>query len=720
MFNVAIDLVLGAAVSAPMLAAAGAGYLARSRKSKVVELEVDHHRIYALTGEMLFELTLDGRIRRAAEAVHDELGLEPGALAGQSLADHIHPDDHRQLLATLNPLERVEGIRTFEARMKSVRGDWRALHWRAEVDRDGDAIHATARPPSDPGVRERQIGVFDLAFAAAPIGMAVVGVDGIVRRVNRRLCELLGHNEGEVIGTALDSHVHADDLAAQREQLARLVAGELAAVSLDLRVRHADGHEVPSAFAVSLVRDDGGTPREYVVQIQDTSERHALQERVRYEAEHDALTGLLNRRAFAAMLSHQVAYARRYRREGALVVFDIDGLADINEAHGTHIGDQVLEMVARSLCERLRETDLIARLDGDEFGVLLSEIDETAAKRISGELVRSIAEHPVQIAGGSPVSVAIAAGIAIFADEPATAEQLFADADIALAEAKEDRTGPRFVVFDGGVRARRRERNTRRTWAEKLRHGLERDAFLLDAQPIVDVVTGEAVQYELLLRMRDDDGGIVRPNAFMHVAERYGLMRAIDEWVVRRAIALARARMEQGDPVTLAVNISGESVTDPAFLPMVVTELIDNPEVGNHLVFEITERTAVDDLEQAKRLIARLGEFGCRFALDDFGAGAGSFSYLKHLPVDYLKLDGEFTRGLPSDPADREIVGAVVQAARGLGKTVIAECVEDEEILDAVRSFGVELAQGLHVGRPARASELLAVDDEQQLDVASA
>ena len=710
MFHVAIDLVLGAAVAAPLLAAAAAGHLAHSRGSKVQELEIDHRRIFALTGEMLFELSLDGKVRRAADAVANELGLEPETMIGETLADRVHPDDRGILLATLNPLERVEGIRTFDARIQSARGDWRALHWRAEIDRAAEAIHVTARPPSEPGERQHQLGAFDLAFAAAPIGMAVVGVDGAVRRVNHRLCELLGHTEREVVGTQLDSHVHAEDLASQREQIARLVARELAAVSLELRVRHADGHEVPSVFAVSLVRDDAGTPLEYVVQIQDTSERQALRERVRYEAEHDALTGLLNRRTFAAMLTHHVASARRYHREGALVVIDIDRLADVNEAHGTHIGDQVLEMVARTLSERLRETDLIARLDGDEFGVILAELDETAARRITTEIVRTISETPVEIIGSPSVAVRVSAGLALFSDEPQTAEQLFADADVALAEAKEDPGGPRSQVFDRGSAVRRRERNSRRTWAEKLRHGLERDAFLLDAQPIIELATGLPVQYELLLRMRDDDGGIIRPNAFMHVAERYGLMRAIDEWVVRRAIALGRARIEHGRPVTLAVNLSGESVTDPAFLPLVVAELIDHPEVGEHLVFEITERTAVDDLEQAKRLIARLGEFGCRFALDDFGAGASSLSYLKNLPVDYVKLDGAFTRGLPHDAADREIVGAVVQVARGLGRQIVAECVEDQEILDAIRSFGIELAQGLHVGRPERASELLAID----------
>ena len=679
------------------------------RRARIAELEGDLRRHHELTGDLLCELGLDGRVRRVSDSFASELGLGAGELIGRRLADLVHPDDLPTLSTELNPLLAEDSLRTFDARLRDGAGEWRALTWRARVDLPGGAIHASGRPPGEPGAHGEWAAAFEVAFSAAPIGMAMVAADGTIERANLRLCEITGFGEDELTGRSVEELVHADDAPAQREQIARLVAGELRSVTLEQRLACAgDGH-VPATLAVSLVRDAGGRPRRYVVQVQDTVERHDFEEKLRFESEHDQLTGLLNRVTFVRMLAHRLSYARRYDGAGALLMIDVDGLAHINETAGARAGDDVLRAVASVLRERLRDADLLSRLGGDEFGVVLGEVDATAARGLAVELAEAIARHPDTVAGASkPIELGASIGVALFADEGSTPEDLFMHADQALAEAKEAGRG-HAVVYDARVRRRRLDVTTRRTWAEKLRAGLQSDAFLLDCQPIVDIDTGQPVQYELLLRLRDDDGAIVRPHAFMAVAERFGLMRAIDEWVIRRAIAIARARADRGEPVTLAVNISGESVGDPTLLPLIVTELIDDPEVGRHLVFEITERTAVEDMEQAKRLIARLSEFGCRFALDDFGAGVGSFHYLKHLPVDYLKLDGEFTRTLPHSREDQEIVRAVVQAARGLGKSVVAECVEDAEILAAVKAFGVDLAQGLHVGRPARASQMLGV-----------
>jgi diguanylate cyclase (GGDEF)-like protein/PAS domain S-box-containing protein len=541
---------------------------------------------------------------------------------------------------------------------------------------------------------------FEAVFATAPAGMAVVACDGVVLRANGPLNELWG---GDPVGMHIEDLLHTDDVAIQREHLARLIGGELTAVTVDLRVRTAPGHVVPASFSISLVRDEDERPVEYLIQVTDVSESSRLRDQVRYEADHDALTGVYNRRAFGRLLDHHVTYARRYRRDGALLVFDVDGLREINQSYGVAAGDSALAAVAHTVSERMRETDVVGRLGDDEIGVMLPEIDAEGARRVTAELVRAASARAVEIAGlRGPIHLTVSAAIVLFGEETLNADALFSDADVALEEAK--REGRGHAVLSGPVPG-----GKRRSWADKVRTSLEADAFLLDAQPIVDAVTGEHVQYELLLRMRDDDGAIVRPAVFLGAAERYGLMRAVDEWVVRRAIAIARARLEMGDPVTLAVNLSGESVGDRSFLPLVVEELLKCPEAGEHIVFEITERTAVEDIDQAKLLIARLTEFGCRFALDDFGAGVGGFHYLKHLPVEFLKLDGEFTRTLPDSATDHEIVAAVVQAAAGLGRTVIAECVEDEHILEAIRGFGIPLVQGIHVGRPMPASDLLGV-----------
>ena len=554
----------------------------------------------------------------------------------------------------------------------------------------------SAKVPADPNSSRR----FDAVFAAAPVAMAIVACDGVVLRANGPFRDIWG---GNPTGMHLDDLVHREDLAVEHEQLARLIGGELSAVTVELRVRTAPGHVVPATFSVCLVRDEHDRPAEYVIQVLDVSEPARLREQVRYEADHDALTGLLNRRAFARALDHHVAYARRYHREGALLVLDVDGLREINHAYGTAAGDTVLELAARVIAERVRETDVVGRIGGDELAVMLPEIDAAGARRVAAELCRGASSRAVEIAGvRGAVRLSVSAAIVLFGHDTVGADTLFADADAALEEAKAIGRGN--SVVSGNVPG-----GMRRTWADKVRAALAGDSFELDAQAIVDTDGGDPVMYELLLRLRDEDGTLVRPAVFLGAAERYGLMGAVDEWVVRRAIDMARERLESGDPVTLAVNLSGESVGDHAFLPVVVEALLACPEVGEYLVFEITERVAVADMDQAKRLIARLGEFGCRFALDDFGAGVGGFAYLKHLPVEFLKLDGEFTRTLPSSAADHEIVAAIVRVAAGLGKTVIAECVEDDDILEELRGFGIPLVQGIHVGRPAPCLELLAV-----------
>ncbi len=529
---------------------------------------------------------------------------------------------------------------------------------------------------------------FERVFSASPIGMAVVGADGVVHRANQPMSDLLG---GDRAGQRFDTLVSEGDRAGAREQLDRLVARELHAVTLRLGLHHADGSDVPAVLSVSLLRDDAGDPREYIVQARDETDNEALTAEVRHATDHDSLTGLLNRAALLPLLRELPG------QPAALAILDVDGLSAINETCGTLAGDAVIEAVAGRLTATLSRRGALARIGGDEFGILISDVDAAAARALVEELVAAVCARPVDVAGERLV-VTACAGVALEDD-------LLSNANEALQQAKREGHGTT-VLFSSRMRERR---TNGRDWADKVRRGLQSDRLLLDAQPIVDVLTGEPVQYELLLRMRDDDGSIVRPNAFLGAARRHGLMGAVDEWVVGQAIALVQGRAQQNAPVDIAVNLSPESIADRAFLARAISRLVDAPEAGRHLVFELTERSAMSDRGDALRLMARLGEFGCRFALDDFGAGSASLRYLKQLPVEFLKLDGQLTRGLPVDPADRAITAAVVGAAHGLGKTVVAECVEDAAILDAVRELGVELAQGLHVGRPQPAAEQLSV-----------
>lgn len=545
-----------------------------------------------------------------------------------------------------------------------------------------------------------QPDVYRTAFASSPVGIAVLDLGGIVEEVNLAFCRLSGRAAAELIGCEAAELVHPDDVEAQREQASRLLRGEVNATSFLARLGDT---ETPVRFALSLV---GGR---LLVQAEDVGERERLQQRVRFEAEHDPLTGLYNRAAFGAIVQRHITFTRRYERQGALVVVDLDHFHDVNDSHGTAVGDELLRAVAGAIGGRLRDSDVVARLGSDEFGLLLPEVDGPAAVRIVGEVLDAIGARAVQL-GHTAVRVTASAGISHFgAGGARTTEHAFTEADVALMAAKEGGRR-RAVLHDDRVRVDHAADRLRRSWADKVRRALDAGSFVLDCQPIVNTVSGEPEAYELLLRMVDEDGSVVRPAFFLHVAERFGLMPGIDEWVIARAVGMAAARAAAGAPVTLAVNLSAQSLADPSLLPSAVALLAAHPDAGRHLVFELTERTTAADFERAGAFVARVTEYGCRFALDDFGSGAASFAQLKRLPFDFIKLDGEFTRSLPHSPDDQAIVGALVQVARSLGKTVIAECVEDEEILQALGGFGIELVQGLHIGRPARVSEVLGLE----------
>ncbi len=281
-------------------------------------------------------------------------------------------------------------------------------------------------------------------------------------------------------------------------------------------------------------------------------------------------------------------------------------------------------------------------------------------------------------------------------------------ADLAMYEAKEagrDRYGiADSDPADGDVGARI-------SWSEMIRDALADDRFVLYAQPIVDVDTGRTGQYELLLRMVDRDGTIIAPGAFLPVAERFGLIAELDRWVVRRAIAMLAQARRAGHHITVEVNLSGASTGDPETLALIERELREAEVDPARLIFEITETTAVANIPAAQAFAARLADLGCRFALDDFGAGFGSFYYLKHLPFDYLKIDGEFVRHCAEDRTDQLVIQAVVDIARGLGKRTVAEQAGDDATIALLRRLGVDQAQGYFLGRPAPLEDWLARSD---------
>jgi EAL domain-containing protein (putative c-di-GMP-specific phosphodiesterase class I) len=353
--------------------------------------------------------------------------------------------------------------------------------------------------------------------------------------------------------------------------------------------------------------------------------------------------------------------------------------------------------VAELLRERLRETDIVARSGGDEFAILLPHTDEDQARTVAAHLLEAVRHHQVVISG-QPVGVTASIGIVLIPPRGSAAGDVFACADLALYKAKESGRNCLAVYRpDGDWEA---QAESRLGWQQRIREALDKDLFLLDAQPVLHLGSNQISQYELLLRMVGERGAIIPPGAFLDMAERFGLIQEIDRQVVRRAIQLIAERHQAGRELRLEVNLSGKAFADRELLPMIERELATTAIPPASLVLEVTETAAIANIHQAEKFVRTLKRLGCQFALDDFGVGFSSFYRLKHLPVDYLKIDGSFIRNLPHDRLDQHLVKAMVEVARGLGKETIAECVGDEGTVHLLRDYGVGYAQGYHIGRP--------------------
>ncbi len=412
----------------------------------------------------------------------------------------------------------------------------------------------------------------------------------------------------------------------------------------------------------------------------DITEQRRAAESLRYHADHDVLTGLVNRRRFEEELERCGGDPRG--SGGAVVIIDVDHFKFVNDSLGHEAGDAVLRGVASSLRERVGASGLPARLGGDEFAVLLPGAGEQEARDLALSLLHAVRSRETR------VPVTASAGISVF-DAGTTQDpgDALVAADIALYEAKEGGRD-RVATFTG-------QQGQRLTWVGRIRRAIEAERLVLHSQPIVNLATGETVGEELLVRMVDEAGELVMPSAFLPTAERFGLIRDIDRWVVSRALELIAAGRR------VSVNLSARSVSDPELTSRVEEGLRRAGADPALLVFEITETAAAADMEDVRAFAERVQRLGCGLALDDFGTGFGSFIYLKHLPVSELKIDMEFVRHVSHSRSDRRLVESIVMIARALGVRTVAEGVEDEATLGLLRKYGVDFAQGWHLGAPA-------------------
>ena len=414
-------------------------------------------------------------------------------------------------------------------------------------------------------------------------------------------------------------------------------------------------------------------------------------------ANHDPLTGLINRHRFSELLDQELESAKASGKTSALLFIDLDQFKYVNDMFGHAAGDRLLKHVAGQLRANVRKDDVVSRFGGDEFIVLVSDVDRKEVKSICEALLR-MREHRFEESDDS-FSIRCSIGVTMLRGNRLSPTELLAQADMACHQAK-TRGRNRYQFYKASSREMS-EMAAEVGWSQQIQKALKEDAFVLHYQPIIDLSTGKPAFFEVLLRMQTGPRKIIPPSAFLPAANRFGLMAEIDHWVIRNAVQqLAGFRCRHGD-IQFTLNISGSifETTDP--FRYIHSHLEANNVPLDAIVLEITEQVAVQNMGNAAKQIAYLAEHGCRFAIDDFGAGHSSYKYLKTLPVDFIKIDGSFITNLVDDFIDQRIVSSICEIAEATDSKTVAEHVGDYQTLELLRELGVHYAQGFYLGRPS-------------------
>ena len=549
---------------------------------------------------------------------------------------------------------------------------------------------------------------FHTAFEQAPIGMALMHPDGRIFQANPMLAELLNWEGAIPEGTLLPDLLLDEDAGGFQATVAPLVRGEETRVRFDARFVRRDNRLLWASVAIGMVEEAPGTGRYFIVEVQDITESVELSARLHYEASHDELTDLTNRREFERRLVRLLRSRRRADTVHSLCYIDLDRFKVINDSQGHMAGDEVLRQIAGVLQQHLRAGDTVARLGGDEFALLLENCDADQALSVAENLVKAV--HEFRFAWRDQLfRLDLSVGVAEIPSEQASVAEIMRAADTACSAAKEAGGGRAHVYRPEDREMVRRHGEIE--WLARITHALDHGGFELYAQPIMASRTrlaGQGHRFEILLRLRGESERMLLPSAFLPAAERYGLATRIDRWVIAAVFEWFAAHPQLAAQVnSCSINLSGMSLDDQEFTDGLMQDIRSAPLAPEQLCFEVTETAAIGHLAQARRFMESVESLGCHFALDDFGSGLSSFGYLRSLPVDTLKIDGQFVRDIARDKVDHALVKSINDVGRVLGLVTVAEYVEDQQTLDSLRGIGVDFVQGHFLGAPVPLESLL-------------
>jgi len=533
------------------------------------------------------------------------------------------------------------------------------------------------------------------------IGDAVITTDnqGMVDYLNPVAEKITGYITHDVKGKSISDIFKAYDETNKtwlsNSILQLLEHGEYVMPSNDIILYDAEENPIDIALIIAPIQSESHTILGSITTFQDITKEKVMAKHIEHQARHDVLTGLLNRREFEV----KVEQSLKLYSEGtshALCVMDLDRFKIVNDTMGHAAGDELLRQISKRIKNVLRQTDLFARIGGDEFALFLSNVGSNRAHKITEKILNEVREYQF-LWGDKAFRIGASIGLVDAPAQVSNYENLYHAADTACYMAKhEGRDRVHVVTYDDENVTEKREQTQ---WVSRINDALEEDRFTLFEQDICPLSDNPKLKphKEVLIRMLSEEGDIIPPMAFIPPAERYNLMPMLDKWVVKHVID--KVKEDKSDTV-YAINLSGQSMADSKFT-IDVLDVINNSIIDSQrLCFEITETAAISNLENARKFLSSLQDLGCYTALDDFGSGLSSFAYLRTMPINYLKIDGMFVRQIVNDETSRVMVDAIHAIGRTMGLKTIAEFVEDEKIKDELVKMGVDYAQGYHFGAP--------------------
>lgn len=522
---------------------------------------------------------------------------------------------------------------------------------------------------------------------------------GEIINVNNYGASLLGYPIDELIGKYLQDITHTDEKDKASDKLKACVTDKQEVQRWESIKVCKDGSFLNVKETANMIKDEDTGDYNIALVCEDITKAKSLHEQLSYQASHDSLTKLINRKEFNHRLQIAIETARSDKTSHALCYLDLDQFKVINDTCGHVAGDNLLQQLSLVMQKHVSKRDILARLGGDEFGLLLMYCESEWALGVINKLHAAIEEFIFQWEDKS-FRVGSSIGIAFIDESTEDIEEILKKADAACFAAKDSGRNRIHVYEDNDIIMARRRGEIQ--WISKIHTAFEKNLFSLNVQEITPIcVRDDGDHYEVLIRMIGENGEIIPPGAFLPAAERYNLASKIDRWVIESTFQWLLDHPDRLDNLALcSINLSGNSLCDKEFLEFVI-HIFNATEIPAHKIcFEITETAAIANLSRATEFITKIKEFGCLFALDDFGSGLSSFAYLKNLPVDILKIDGLFVKDIANDSVDYAMVKSINEIGHVMGKLTVAEFVEDKAICNKLKEIGVDYAQGYYFSKP--------------------